>query len=215
VKHGTCLCFSQAEKLFDAARETPNFRSLLVVLCTTGLRIGEALALKWSDIDFDSQSLSVKRALQRQRGRGLVFVEPKTALSRRTVHLTALACDELCRHRLRQAVDCDRAGTQWQDSDVVFASQLGSPLDPTNISHRFQRLIQAAGLPPIPLHGLRHTAATLLLQEGIHPRVVQEMLGHSTILQTLGTYSHVMPTMHRDAATKMNSLFRPMDRELD
>ena len=106
------------------------------------------------------------------------------------------------------------AGPAWRDTNVVFASPLGTPLNPENISQRFQRVVEQAGVSRIALHGLRHTAATLLLQAGVHPRVVQEMLGHSSINQTLSTYSHVMPAMHRVAADRIDALFK-RNRELE
>jgi integrase len=123
-----------------------------------------------------------------------------------------MVVDELRQHRLRQERERGLAGAAWRDTNVVFASQLGTPLNPENISHRFQRVVAEAGVSKIALHGLRHTAATLLLQAGVHPRVVQEMLGHSSIDQTLGTYSHVMPTMHRDAANKIDALLKSRSR---
>jgi integrase len=190
-------------------------RTMLIVLCTTGLRIGEALALQWTDVDLNAGTLAVRRAIQRQGDKGLVFVEPKTALSRRTVQLTDFARDELSQHLKRREHAHAAAGSLWQDGDLVFTSPFGAPMDPSNISHRFQRIREKAGLPPMRLHDLRHTAATLLLQQGVHPSVVREMLGHSTILLTLNTYSHVIPTMHRDAADKMDRLFKPQDHELE
>ena len=187
----------------------------LQLQCTTGVRVGEALGLKWADVNLEAGTISIRRAIQRQRGKDLVFVEPKTALSRRTIQLTTFAQEELKSHREHQRSEAQVAGASWQDTDVVFASELGSPLDPTNVTHRFQRTRERAGLPHLRLHDLRHTAATLLLEQGVHPSVVREMLGHSTILLTLGTYSHVNPTIHHDAAAKMNRLFTPRDRELD
>jgi integrase len=201
------LSAEEAQLLFDKA-PNPTLRALFVVLTTTGMRIGEALGLKWSDINFEHGTVSIQRAVQRQRDRGLVYIEPKTALSRRTVQLTSFAQSELRQHRARQALS-------HLNTDVVFTSETGTLLDPTNVTHRFQQTRERAGLPPLRLHDLRHTAATLMLQEGVHPSVVREMLGHSTVMLTLGTYSHVMPNMQREAATKLDRLFAREDRALE
>jgi integrase len=103
--------------------------------------------------------------------------------------------------------ESEAAGRAWSDANIVFASAEGTHLDPTNVTHRFGRLLASAGLPKFRLHDLRHTAATLALQQGVNPKVVQEMLGHSSISLTLGTYSHVVPPMRREAADRLNTLF--------
>jgi integrase len=193
--------------LFDIA-PSPTLRALFVVLTTTGMRIGEALGLKWTDMNFEQGTVSIQRAVQRQKDRGLVYIEPKTALSRRTVQLTSFALSELRQHRARSAVNHVK-------TDIVFASDAGTLLDPTNVTHRFQQTRERAGLPALRLHDLRHTAATLMLQEGVHPSVVREMLGHSTVMLTLGTYSHVVPTMQREATMKLDRLFARNERSLD
>ncbi len=209
---GRTLSPEEAQRLFDAS-ENPTLRSLFVVMCTTGVRVGEALGLKWDDVDLDAGTISIRRAIQRQRGDGLVFVEPKTALSRRTIQLATMARDTLRDLRNLQATVADRP--HWQNTNVVFASETGTPLDPGNVSHRFQVIRERAGLPHLRLHDLRHTAATWLLQQGVHPSVVREILGHSTITLTLGTYSHVAPTMHRDAARSLDALLSDVGRDLD
>jgi integrase len=98
-------------------------------------------------------------------------------------------------------------GSALQNNDIVFASATGTFLDPTNVHHRFERALVAAGLPILPLHALRHTAATLALQQGIHPKIVQDMLGHSTYTLTMNTYSHVTPALHREAMRTMSRIF--------
>jgi integrase len=201
------LTAQEAQVLFDSA-PTPTLRALFAVLTTTGMRIGEALGLKWSDVNFEQGTVSIQRAVQRQKDRGLVYIEPRTALSRRTVQLTSFALSELRQHRARSAVS-------HVNTDIVFASDAGTLLDPTNVTHRFQQTRERAGLPALRLHDLRHTAATLMLQEGVHPSVVREMLGHSTVMLTLGTYSHVVPTMQREATMKLDRLFARNERSLD
>lgn len=199
----------QVQQLFETSHEGPGARwhALWVLLATTGLRLGEATGLTWSDIDFGAGTLMVKRALQRQRGVGFVLVEPKTRRSRRTVHLAAGTLETLREHRRRQGEARLAAGSHWQDRQLVFCTMWGGPLDPGYINQQFHKALAQAGLPALRPHDLRHTAATLLLRRGVHPKVVQELLGHSTITLTLDTYSHVAPALHAEVASHMNALF--------
>ncbi len=196
----------QVQHLF-AATTADRYHPLWVLLVTTGLRLGEATGLRWEDVDLTNGTLTVRRALQRRRNAGLVFVEPKTAGSRRTVHLVAGTVRALREHRRRQVEDRLAAGADWQDHDLVFTQAFGRPLAPETVTDALQRALQHAGLPRVRVHDLRHTAATLLLVKGVHPKVVQEMLGHSTISITLDLYSHVLPTMHREAVQRLEALF--------
>jgi len=193
-------------RLFRAS-ETHRLHALWVLLATTGLRLGEALGLIWSDIDFTSGRLVVNRALQRQPSIGFAFVEPKTARSRRTVYLAPGTLSALTEHRRRQVEDQLAAGPEWNDSGLVLASPIGRPIDGTWATKWFQRALDQAGLRRIRIHDLRHTAATHLLNRGVHPKVVQELLGHSTISLTLDTYSHVAPVLHAEVAVHMQALF--------
>jgi integrase len=197
----------EVRRLFEATADD-RMHALWVVLVTTGLRLGEALGLRWDDLDSQSGRLAVRRALQRQRGNGLVFVEPKTGKSRRTVYLAAGTVRVLSDHRQRQREERLLNGPAWQESTLVFCTGIGRPLEGGQVSWRFHKALGAAGLPRIRVHDLRHTAATLLLTRGVHPKVVQEMLGHSTIALTLDTYSHVAPALHREVATQMEHLFQ-------
>jgi integrase len=200
------LSIDEVRELFRATR-SDRLHPLWVVLVTTGLRLGEALALRWEDIDLERGSLSVHRALQRQNGQGLVIVDPKSASSRRTVELTQIAINALRSYRDSWEERRELLGSEWRGTSTVFASDVGTALDPTNVGHRFGRAIKAAGLRRVRVHDLRHTAATLALQQGVNPKVVQEMLGHSSIMLTLGTYSHVVQPIRREAADRMNKLF--------
>lgn len=179
---------------------------LWVLLVTTGLRLGEALALRWSDIDFAERRAVVGRAVQHQRGVGLAFVEPKSARSRRTVPLPPETLQAL--EGQRRANDDDRrnAGSQWQANDLVFPNPVGRPRNMTYRAISFHAALKRAGLPRLRLHDLRHTAATHLLTKHVHPKVVQDLLGHSTIAITLDTYSHVMPALAKEASALMSSL---------
>jgi integrase len=192
---------------FQQAVRAHQRHALYVLALTTGMRQGELLGLKWADIDVNAGSLAVRRALQSQRGVGLVFTEPKTARSRRKIHLAKTAIAALRAHRDRQTFDRHAAGPAWSDNDLVFCDEIGAPLSPTNETKTFQRLTAAAKLPVIRFHDLRHTAATILLAKGVHVKLVSEMLGHSSIVLTLDTYSHVIPAMHADAAAAMDTVF--------
>jgi integrase len=193
----------QARRLLDAAKGDP-LEALYVVSLTCGLRIGEALGLRWTDIDLDAGTLRVSRQLQRMRrldgkpGK-LVFSEPKNA-SRRTLDLPQRALGALRTHRKRQLEE--RVGARlYEDSGLVFATGIGSPLDAQNVVNRhFKPLPKRAGLPDIRWHDLRHTYATLLLARGTHPTYVQKSLGHASVQLTLDRYSHWMPSMGRNTA---------------
>ena len=199
------LTEKEVGRLFQAS-QGHRLHALWVLLATTGLRLGEGLGLLWSDIDFAYGRLVVNRALQ--PGVGFVFVEPKTARSRRTVYLAAGTVTALMEHRRRQVTDQLAAGPNWDNTGLVFASPVGRPVDGTWTTKWFQRALNQAALPRIRIHDLRHTAATHLLNRGVHPKVVQELLGHSTISLTLDTYSHVAPALHAEVATHMQALFR-------
>jgi len=193
----------QVEALLAAAKGE-RLEALFVLAVTTGLRRGELLGLKWGDVDWDAGRLHVQRALVRVNN-GMVEQEPKSKRGR-SIALPQVALRALHKHRAKQLEERLHAGEYWQDSDYVFASEVGGPLPLRTLFVRFKRLLQKAGLPEIRFHDLRHTAATLLLRQGVHPKVVQEMLGHSSIQMTLDVYSHVLPDLQREAANKLDEL---------
>jgi integrase len=198
----TPLDAEQARRfLNDASEAGDRFEALYALSLTVGLRMGEALGLRWSDVDLNAKTLRVSRQLQRVRdGGGLVFSEPKNA-SRRTVDLPQRAVEALRSHRKGQMEEQLRAGSEWQDYGLVFASNKGTPLDAQNIVNRyFKPLLKRAELPNIRWHDLRHTYATLLLARGTHPTYVQKSLGHASVQLTLDRYSHWMPSMGRNTA---------------
>jgi integrase len=195
----TPLDAEQARKFLHAARGD-RFEALYVLSLTTGLRMGEALGLRWSDVDLDAGTLRVNRQVQRMRGGGgLVFSEPKNA-SRRTLELPQRAVEALRSHRKKQAEEKLRTA-DYADSGLVFATGKGTPIDAQNIINRFFKpLLKRAELPDIRWHDLRHTYATLLLARGTHPTYVQKSLGHASVQLTLDRYSHWMPSMGRNTA---------------
>lgn len=169
------------------------------------MRQGELFGLSWDDVDFGRGTLTVRRALQRINGKP-TFVEPKTEKSRRTVNLPASAIAALRVQQDRQAFERRVSGDYWQEWGLVFTSTVGTPLEPSNVTHRLQRLLANEDLPRQRFHDLRHCCASLMLANGEHPRVVMDTLGHSQISLTLNTYSHVMPAMQRDAADRLEAL---------
>jgi integrase len=200
------LTIEQARQLIAAARGD-RLEALYTVAVAIGLRQGEALGLRWQDIDLDRGLLTVARQLQRIDGT-LVLTEPKTARSRRTLQLPAVAIEALRAHKRRQLEARLAAGPAWQDSGLVFTTAIGTPLDARNVVRHFHALLARAGLPRMPFHTLRHTAASLLLAQGLDIRVVQQVLGHSQIALTANLYAHVAPTLLKDAAARMDAMLR-------
>lgn len=195
----------QSKAFLDAIAVDP-LETLYVLALTTGMRQGELLGLTWRDIDLDAGWLHIHTTVRKLRGE-FVFAPPKTKRSRRGVALTTMAVEALKRHQQRHMKARVTAGLAWKDNDLVFCNATGGPLDGRNLlRHHFRPLLKRAGLPRIRFHDLRHTTATLLLGQGIYPKVVAEMLGHTTIGITLDTYAHVLPQMQREAATILDRL---------
>jgi len=188
-----------------AAADEEGYGALFTVSAHTGLRRSELLGLQWKDIDLTHGSLSVQRSLHHIPKQGYVITEPKSARGRRTIALGPALINELRRHRAMQAEQRLVAGSVWQSSEWVFTRPDGRPLDPAIVSRRFSKLVLKLELPKVRLHDLRHTHATLLLAEGVHPKIVQERLGHSSISITLDTYSHVLPGLQEQAAVAFES----------
>ncbi len=192
------LSKSQVESLLEVSKND-RFAALYVTAVTTGLRQGELLGLQWEDVDLRSGHASIRHTLQNDRGK-LTLESTKNSKGRR-VELPQITVNAL------------KAQREWlmaqglRSSPWVFPNSKGGPMRKDNLLRLFKALLKRAALPPVRFHDLRHTAATLMLVQGVHPKVVQEMLGHSSISLTLDTYSHVIPTMQRDAANKMDALF--------
>ncbi len=203
-KAARALTVEEQAGLLEAAREERIFPAVLLMLAG-GLRVGEVLGLTWRDVDFRAGGVYVRRSLRRTR-RGLEFTEPKSAASRRFVPLPKSVLEELRAWKRRQAEERLVLGAEWRGEDLVFTSTSGGPLEPRSLHRVFRRVLRRAGLEGVRPHDLRHTFATRLLEAGEHPKVVQELLGHSQISVTLDTYSHVMPELKRRAVEKLEGL---------
>lgn len=189
----------EIQRFFDAVAGE-RLSMAFVLLATTGMRRGEVLGLRWEDVDFDARALSIVQALTTVSNR-IHIGPPKTGKSRRRVSLDGVTFDALKAHRTRQLEERLVAGDLWSnDGDLVFTDELGGPVHPDRFSRSFDRIVSGAGLPRIRLHDLRHSYATLALKAGVHPKVVSERLGHSTIAITLDLYSHVAQGLDADAA---------------
>jgi integrase len=201
----------QVRRLLETA-SGDRLEALYVLAISTGMRQGELLALRWSDVDLDQRTVRVRSTLQRTKEDGYILAAPKTKGSRRQITLSTTARDALRAHRARQAAERLAAGPAWLGKyDLVFLNSVGNPLDGMNLLHyHFYPLLNRAGLPRIRFHNLRHTAATLLLGRGVNPKIVSEMLGHASIGITLDIYSHVLPDMQAQAAAAMGAALGAM-----
>ncbi len=201
------LTLDQAYDLFNATQDDWD-HPLYVVLTTSGLRLGEALGLRWDDVNLVERTLTIRQALQRQTGRGQVRVDLKTAKSRRVVPLMSVAVEALRRHKVRQAQQRLLLGPEWQDSGHVFTSETGAPLDQSNVrTRRYYPALERAGLPRVRPHDLRHTASTLMASEGIPIHMVQAVLGHARSSTTMEIYTHVLPTSFQEVRDRMDAAY--------
>jgi integrase len=196
----------QAKRFLDAAKDNKHGLIFAFALAS-GMRPEEYLALKWSDIDFEKHTATVQRVLIWRKGGGWYFSEPKTAKSRRTLPLPESLLQDLRKHKIRQAEAMLRLGTEYERNNFVFATNEGKPIRYGNLTKRyFHKVLEKAELKGFRLYDLRHTMATLLLSEGVNPKIVSERLGHASIVLTLDTYSHVLPDMQKGATEKLEKL---------
>src|SRR5919112_601966 len=192
----------QARTFLEVIRDDP-LEALYVLAVHRGLRQGELLGLKWDDVDLKAGTLQVRRTLSLTRD-GHVMEQPKNSKGR-SIDLTQSAADALRSHLQRQLKEIEALGDEYQDQRLIFPGEKGQPMRPWTLTRKLQRILERAGLPHLRFHDLRHTCATLLLSKGVHPKFVQELLGHATISITLDTYSHVLPSMGDQASVAMEN----------
>jgi integrase len=201
------LTLEEQEK-FLKALEGNRLEVAFKVLLGTGLRRGELLGLTWRDVNLTNGTITVRQSLIRAKGK-LVIQDPKTKTSKRTIPLPDDLVAELKAHRARQAQEKLFAGPAYEDNNLVFANELGQPLDPRSFNRWFYELRDKAGLPKdVNLHALRHTYATRLLERGVSLKVIQRLMGHSKFDVTADIYSHVAPELEREAVAALNGLFK-------
>jgi integrase len=198
------LAASDVRRLLEATRDD-LYGPVYALAASTGLRLGELLGLGWSDLDELAGTLTVRRSLAAAHGGGWKLAEPKSARSRRTIPLPGRAREAVTRQRARQEAAKSAVGDAWQDRDnLVFTDSVGRPIRPGAVSSAFQEARKAAGLPVVTFHDLRHSAATLMLAEGVPLAVISEWLGHAGIAITASHYAAVVPALRRDAADAMD-----------
>lgn len=188
---------------FLEAISSDRLAPLWTTACTTGLRRSEVCALQWQDIDFSARLISVRRARVQVDGGTPITKEPKTRASRRAIAMDLKTSQVLQRWRDTQSQEREAAGSAWLPGDWVFTNRLGQPHHPSWVSRRFSQLVKELDLTPIAMRQLRHSHATALLRQGVHPKVVQERLGHSSIRVTVDTYSSVVPSMQEEAVDRL------------
>ena len=205
-KETEALTPEEARRFLRAAKHD-RLEAIYVLAVTCGLRQGELLGLRWEDVDLKAGRLTVRRQVQRSRDGSGMIGGPTKNKKARTIRLGEVAIEALKAHRDAQAEEVASAKGLWKDPGLVFASTIGTPLEPSNLVGRsFKPLLGWAGLPIVRFHDLRHACATLLLSEGVPVKVVQEVLGHSSVSVTMDVYSHVLPDMQEKAAAAMDEL---------
>jgi integrase len=190
-------------RIFLGKIQGHRLEALYSVAMAIGLRQAETLGLRWSDVDLDAGRIHVR--VQLARIDGVNRLNPPKRHQLRTIPLPETAVSALREHRKRQVEERLLAGARWEDWDLVFPSRYGTPLNRHNVSHRFKELLARLGLPELVFHELRHTCASLLLAQGVHPRAVMEILGHSQLSTTTDVYSHVGTELLAEAARQMDA----------
>lgn len=200
------LTLEQAHVLLKSVREH-RLEVLLTMAVVTAMRRGELLALRWSDIDIERRTLLVLHTVDYIPKYGYVETEPKTSAGKRLIKLPSFLVEMLKQHRVKQLEGRLKQGDRWTDHNLVFPALHGGYFNPGYLLRVFKKLLAEAGVPHMHFHDLRHSAATILLSMGVNIKVIQELLGHSDISITLGTYSHLLPSMQQDVVEKWDGVF--------
>jgi len=202
------LTTAEARQLLQAA-EDHRLHALYQLALHTGLRKGELLGLHWNDLDLETGTASIRRTLQRTHSQGLTTLPTKTTSSERRITLPTTCIRSLQGHQQRQEKEKTAAGGRWRETGYVFVTPTGGPIDPTNLTRAFTTLLGRASLRRIRFHDLRHTAATLLLEQGVELVVIKELLGHAHIGVTAAVYAHVRPRLQQAAITTLSDALKP------
>jgi integrase len=207
LRTATCepLTAAEARRLLAAAHGNRH-HALIELALRTGLRRGELLGLRWTDLNLDAATLDVRQTVQRDRTGRLVILPTKSTSSDRRLVIPRDTVATLKAHRARQDRDRVAAGDAWRDTGLVFANALGGPLEPSTINRNLHAICDAAGIRRIRFHDLRHTCATLLLEQGVELVTIKELLGHARITITADIYAHVRLRLQRQAIEAMGAL---------
>jgi integrase len=200
---------------FLIAAKQDDYAALWPLAIFTGMRRGELLGIKWEDLDLNKGTLSIRRTYSRGKRGSWAVGAPKTKSSNRQVALPRLLVEGLRSQRTHQLELRRQLGADYHDQGFVFTNRQGNPLHVNALMRRFRQLTQAAGLPALRFHDLRHTSATMSLSQGTHPKIVQERLGHSSISMTMDLYSHVSMQLGREEADKLEKLIEEKKRDRD
>ena len=203
-KEMRALTSTELHHVLNACQGTP-WHPIFHTLAWTGLRRSELLGLRWKDLDLIFATLRVSQVLHQLNNGQFVYQEPKTAKGRRTIALSPASCIELRQYREGQERDADLLDIPLTDESLVFGRPDGSPRGPSTLTLAFRRLTRRLGFTGVRLHDLRHTHATLMMEQGVNPKVVSERLGHASVVITLDTYSHVLPNMQEEAVAKFEA----------
>jgi len=196
------------KRLLEAVKDT-HYYPIFFTAVYTGLRRSELLGLPWGNVDLDMATLSVTDTIHYMKDGQVIIRQPKSRYSRRNVALPPALAIMLREHKAKQTEDKMALGLNLQDSDLVFSHPDGTPIRPDTVTRAFRLYAERVGLPTTRFHDLRHTHATLLLKQGVHPKIVSERLGHSGIAITLDTYSHVLPGLQEEAARRFEEVLKP------
>lgn len=187
---------------------------MLYLALTTGMRQMEILGLKWTDVDWARRTLKVERQLVRPEEDKVKFVSPKTKAGKRSLPIGTKTVEVLREHYERQNAERQAAGDKWQENNLIFTSNIGSPIDPRNLLRDFKKLLNEAGLPAVRFHDLRHTAASLMLNNNVPVIAVSRRLGHANPSITLNVYGHLLPSTQAEVAEMMDELITPIQLPL-
>jgi integrase len=199
----------QIAVLLNTAKSSQYYPVIFTAIYT-GMRRGEVLGLRWEDVDLENKIVYVRQALQAVKGKGLIFKDPKTGKGR-SVAMTDRLVQMLRSHKAEQNKRKLLLGESYEDYGLVFCQGNGKPFQPSELTRAYNKLIKKAGVTPVRFHDLRHTHATLMLKQQIHPKIVSERLGHSKVGITLDTYSHVLPNMQKEAADQFDQILKHVE----
>jgi integrase len=209
AKHQMKTFSAEQARTFLDAIAGDRLEALFSTAIALAYRQGEALGLQWPDVDLESENstLTVRQSIQRIDGK--LTITPTKKDKVHTVNLPGVTRSVLVAHRAKQDEERRLAGARWQETGFVFTTTAGTPVDARSVIRRFHLILKTAGLPQIRFHDLRHSCATLLLAQGVSPRYISDLLGHSQVSFTMQTYAHVLPHVQRDVATKMDEILNP------